>query len=372
MSAPRFIYNNLVRKGEILAFSTEHPQYPIENIQDDALDAALSWRSRYGTINGIASGNGRFVVTAGVNGKINFNEGGAELTATITAGTYNGQTLAAEIKTQLEAAGALTYTVTYDEATAKFTIAATGNFALLWNTGTNKAIDASGLLGFSDAADDTGADTYTSDVMVIHTSESFDIDFGEASAYDSIAIMGHNLTASAVVTVYGADDSAFTTNVVSDVLTHNNLNIFEFLGAARSKRYSRFEIEDPANPSGYIQISVAVSGSYFEPNRPLGPYADGPIDESETDKSPSNHFYVVQKRDQLENAEYQLVNFNTASADSIKLMQQECGITEALWLCIDSSSPNTSSSWVHFKESTLRDRVTYGTWSWSFSVEEVA
>jgi hypothetical protein len=54
--------------------------------------------------------------------------------------------------------------VTYSATTRKFTIAATGNFELKWNTGTHVASDCSTLCGFSDAADDTGAATYTSDV----------------------------------------------------------------------------------------------------------------------------------------------------------------------------------------------------------------
>jgi hypothetical protein len=104
-----------------------------------------------------------FVVDA-TNNKINFDEGGAELTGTVTAGTYTGATLATAIAAALNTAPgkALIYTCTYSSTAGKFTIAAGSNFTLRWNTGTNKATDISELCGFEDAANSTGDKTYTS------------------------------------------------------------------------------------------------------------------------------------------------------------------------------------------------------------------
>jgi len=135
-------------------------------------DFALDFDYRYGgrenlllaMLMGTAGLPGMYFIVSAANNKLDFGEGGAEITATLTNATYTGAALAAEIKTQLDAGGALTYTVTYSATTRKFTIAATGNFELKWNTGTHKATDCSTLIGFSDAADKTGAATYTSDV----------------------------------------------------------------------------------------------------------------------------------------------------------------------------------------------------------------
>lgn len=56
-----------------------------------------------------------------------------------------------------------TATVTYDNATGKFTIASTGVLLTLkWNTGTNTANSIATKIGFTTAADSTGATTYTS------------------------------------------------------------------------------------------------------------------------------------------------------------------------------------------------------------------
>ena len=94
------------------------------------------------------------------NQLINFNEGGAELTATVAAGSYTHTELATAVKTALDAAGALTYTVTFNRSDRTYTIAATGTFALLVSSGTQIGTGIFTLLGFT-GADLTGAATYT-------------------------------------------------------------------------------------------------------------------------------------------------------------------------------------------------------------------
>jgi hypothetical protein len=64
------------------------------------------------------------------NNAITFNEGGSNLTATISNGTYSLAELATQIQTQLDAAGGHTYTVSVSSED-KFTISATGQFSLL-------------------------------------------------------------------------------------------------------------------------------------------------------------------------------------------------------------------------------------------------
>ncbi len=72
------------------------------------------------------------------NNKLDFSEGAGELTATVSTNSYTLADLAAEIKTQLDAAGALTYTVsvTSDDS---LTISAPTEFELLSLTGTSTA-----------------------------------------------------------------------------------------------------------------------------------------------------------------------------------------------------------------------------------------
>lgn len=114
-----------------------------------------------------------FVVTTGVNDKIDFKEnGGAQRTGTIAAGTYIAGTTSATIgtlckaiKTAMDGApsATLTYTVTYSPTTKKFTIVPSSTTVqILWLTGTNTATAAKTLLGFSNT-DTANSASVTSD-----------------------------------------------------------------------------------------------------------------------------------------------------------------------------------------------------------------
>jgi hypothetical protein len=101
---------------------------------------------------------GSLVVTAGVNDTIDFTEnGGAQLSATLTPGTYplgatsaESGTLCALIKTQMQAVGTLVYTVTWNASTDELTISSgSGVFVIKFNSGTNTAKNASPVMGFS-------------------------------------------------------------------------------------------------------------------------------------------------------------------------------------------------------------------------------
>lgn len=81
------------------------------------------------------------------NNKLDFDEGGSEITATLDSGTYSLSQLAGEIKTQMDAAGAATYTVSVS-SDDKITITATSAFSLRPQTGTNGLVSVLPLIGF--------------------------------------------------------------------------------------------------------------------------------------------------------------------------------------------------------------------------------
>lgn len=94
---------------------------------------------------------------------IDFDEGGGELTATLALGSYTLAEFVAEIKRVLDAAGALTYTVSVNRTTRIITISADGNFDLLTNTGTHVGTAPWDLMGYTTTANKTGAATYAAD-----------------------------------------------------------------------------------------------------------------------------------------------------------------------------------------------------------------
>lgn len=94
------------------------------------------------------------------NNKIDFNEGGSTLTATITSDTYTLSTLATEIQTQLNSVGSHSYTVTVNEDD-KIAISADGVFSLVMD-GPNKHVLLTSQLYF-DEDSLSGAQSYTSE-----------------------------------------------------------------------------------------------------------------------------------------------------------------------------------------------------------------
>lgn len=106
-------------------------------------------------------------VVAGYNDKIDFTVGASTYAVTLTAGEWSCVDLAEHAQDMLNAAGsAVTFTVTYDDATNLFTVAATGTFSLLAQTGANELTSALPILGW--VGDKTAASTYTGDVERYH------------------------------------------------------------------------------------------------------------------------------------------------------------------------------------------------------------
>ena len=80
---------------------------------------------------------------------------------------------------------------------------------------------------------------------------------------DTLAILNHNLTQGATVIFQGSNDSNFASVGVSEVLENNVKNTYWISPSIplNAYRYWRFEISDPANQDGYIEIGSIVFGA---------------------------------------------------------------------------------------------------------------
>jgi hypothetical protein len=366
MTNTRLIFNNLWRKGTILGESSEHPQFPSTDTQGDT--PSQFWRTRHGT----GSGNGLFVVTNS-NKYINFDEGGAELTGTLTTGSYNGNTLATAVAAAMNAAPgkALTYACVYSETNALFTISAGSNFTIRWNTGTNKAADISDLCGYSDGSNDTGALTYTSDYRRIHYPRAFITnDLLTAQGVNFLAFLNHNISASATIKWRGADDDAFTTNLEEVTITHNPTNLIYFFASSKTKRYTQIQVEDPTNPNSYIQVGAVVMGTYWEPARAIkSEYGKARADDSIIDES----YALVefsQPRPRRKTWSLPFSGLSETDADTIVSFCDEPGLTYGFILCMDYNSPNSYSYFVKNVELIEPTRNHYNHWSWGLNIRE--
>lgn len=103
-----------------------------------------------------------FEITADTQ-NLDFNEGAAELTATLEIGGYTFTGFVNELSRAINAAGGQTYVVAGNRSTRKITISAAGNFALLVATGSHLGTSVFSIAGFT-GADVSGADTYTGNV----------------------------------------------------------------------------------------------------------------------------------------------------------------------------------------------------------------
>ncbi len=165
--APRGLYTNTQIQ--------EHINTGLENIQMELLEF-MAWYFRKRVLITLVGSqqdynissdlgiDGNIVITT-ANQKLNFNEGAGELTATITAGTYTPTTLIAEMITQLDAAGAAAYTVTYSGKV--FRIENDGaTLNLLCNSGTDVANGIWVTIGFDTAADKGSFTSYAGDYAI--------------------------------------------------------------------------------------------------------------------------------------------------------------------------------------------------------------
>lgn len=152
------------------------------------LDAQTIGEFLYSLMGSVTSTEQSVITISGSNNKLDFNIGASELTATIASGSYpigttssEAGTLCKAIKDAIVSAEAVgTYTVSYSRSTKLFTIArSAGTFQLLRNTGTNVASSIWTTIGFTTAANSTGATSYAGTNTVEYVfSHAFDLGTG--------------------------------------------------------------------------------------------------------------------------------------------------------------------------------------------------
>lgn len=252
MSKLLISYVNDWAAGTVTA-SSEHPSFPAINTQHRWFKK--TWRSKYG----VGSAWGLFRITS-ANCKIYFNEGGANLTATLTTGDYDATTLLAEIKARMDAAGA-TYTPAFSDVTMKFSVAITaGTFKFLLSNQTNAAWDT---LGFTGIVDTALALSHTADKIRIHTEELVYCNFGSVKTIKDVILKNHNLQSTAVIQARYYSD-AFVTLVDTETLTWHAGQIG--IRTEKVYQYAAFYVSDPTNPDGYVEVGLAWFGGEFIPH----------------------------------------------------------------------------------------------------------
>ena len=328
-------YNYMFQSNVTLTASSADSEYPVSNLKNPIRGKV--WRS--------SSSAGNFTITTS-NNKIDFNEGGGDLVATITAGTYTATTLAAEIKTRMDAAGTDTYTISYSTTTGRWTISSDGStLSLLWDTGSNSANTAGDSLGYTTSADDTGATSYVSDNLAIHTEETITIDIGTAENIDSFAMFfdpkaSIGVSSAATVKIQANASDVWTSPSVDVTLSLDATydTYTQYWSSDQSYRYWRIYISDPTNANLYVELPVAylANAVTLSQSPDLG-FLDALADPSVKKENNYGHAYydVYPIRRTFD------MSFTALSASDMESLQEvyrRVGNTEPVVISIDSQA----------------------------------
>ena len=273
----KFMWNNIWKLGTVTASSQE--SYLLAgNTQNRTV--AKPWRSNY------SGAGGRFEITTS-NQKLYFNEGAGDLTATLTVGIYTQYALMTEIKTQMETAGANTYTIT--RAAYKFVIGSDSAMILKGTTTTNAIWST---IGF-DESDTSSLNSHTADEIRIHTEEYITCNIATAQSFSSVFLMGCNISTTGIVTMEGSADD-FATVGFSIGLDKSGINYAKIATSSSSFKDVRIKVVDIDNPLGYIQIGVVGIGDMFEPEWGFNPkYSDDLRDPSYINESEGKQINTI-------------------------------------------------------------------------------
>lgn len=200
--------------------------------------------------------------------------------------------------------------------------------------------------------------------------ERIDLDLGVATEVNFIALLNHNITSGATeIKLYGADDSGFTTNVVSDSLTWAAGSIFQFLATSRTKRYWRIKVIDASNPDTYIKIGPIFMAKYFQPSRTfVKGWADGIEDFSEVFFTDSLVVTALERpRPTARTLPFQGVD--DSSKNSITDLIYECGLTSPFIICLDYNYANSNSYLVRLDSISYPVNTGPSRWDWEAAVK---
>jgi len=319
-----------------ISYSSQNSSFPASNLNAFQRRGKV-WRS-----------TGNFTVTS-TNKTIIFRDDiTTDKTATIAEGNYATIALfMTAVDTALEATGAANYTVTQNVSTGKFVITSdlSGGataFQLRWLDVLCTAYD---ILGFSNAAHDTGATTYTSDSLRIHTDEWIKVDLGISSNLKAVVLIGKrnepiHLSTDAVIKIQGNSTDVWTAPEYTTTLSYHEESIYKAVVAGlhtQALRYWRVQIIDRENPLLYIELSNVYFGSVWDVDRASEQWGfeDEQIDLSVNVETESG-VILSDIRPQRQAFAYELNFLTKTDAESLKNIFADFGTAKQFFIIMDN------------------------------------
>jgi hypothetical protein len=190
-----------------------------------------------------------------------------------------------------------------------------------------------------------------------------------AQAIDFVAILGHNFE-NETIQFQGADNSGFSSGLVTKTLTYNATDIFEFF-ASMTKRYVRVNYTKGSDFTDFPQFATVVCGAYIEPNRSfIKPYEVGNDDLSDGEYTEAGVFYG-QEKEILKTWRLPFKGLSDTSKDEIEALIDYQKTVKAFVVCFDSSTPNGNSYWVKLRSISPRPYQHLDYWNWNAPLVEV-
>lgn len=338
-----------------LTYSSQHPSFPASNVQHRWF--VKPWRSKYGE----ESGWGLFRVIA-ANRVISFDEGGGTLTANLTIGDFDADSICADIKARMEAAGALTYTVTYDDDTNLFTIAGSGAFVLVLSVTANSAFP---MLGWTATVNTASLASHTAPAIRIHTEEELRYDLGADCNIYFVALKNHNLQAGATVQIRFYSD-AWTTLAETETVTWNADLMARALN--QSYRYVAVRVVDVDNPDLYVELGRAWLGVFFRPRIGFSMERTKVKNDPSVISESENGQESTIQRTKFDTWNYTFEGVDPDDATDLASVFDEVGLSKPIFICEDPDAADLTENSHYIRLTSWEEPHIAGDW-WSLEVE---
>lgn len=358
--------------------SSEDADYPFTNVEDMAR-RRRTWRT-----------GGYFLVVAGSDGIVFREQAGVDLTATVAAGGYASDALFfAAVKAALEAAGVGTYVVSRDATTQRIKIqqsVAGGATVFQLQLADAGSAGMAALMGYSTAANVTGALTYEADLVRIHSSEWVLWDMGgPVNPTGLIAVSDRNtplnISPNATIKIQGNHTNNFSAPAVDLTVNYSDyvLHRLDAAGLADNTygyRYWRFSIVDADNSLGYVELGILFLGRHAVTTRgcPGFPFTSGEIDLSEVQYSESGQAQAG-SRPQTEDFALNWGGLNTESKELLENVWKAYGLRSSFFVAMDEQEVFSSDNahyvrLVKFQDVPKKTLITKGVWAMTWNLRE--
>lgn len=167
------------------------------------------------------------------------------------------------------------------------------------------------------------------------TAEWIKFDFGSAQNVWVVAIVGHNFSSAATVTLELHATDAFGAPTVSQVIAYNADIMLYVFTSVQNYRWARITIADGANTDTYIECGRIFLGAYLSPERNFtNNWQKATVDPSLVNKSSDSAVVIDSKTPFLQFS----LPFVTTLIDNVETVRKDRGTTGDLFVLLDSDN----------------------------------